>query len=480
MCGLWGVSGPVPMKSALVAALAINNKPRGSHSTGIAGVNLNADLSDGWEIYKNTNAPEEFVIDDEFFRITEDYHTIIGHNRQATNGAHTVENAHPWLIGHTLGCHNGIVNGEEGILELLEEGEEPPEFDVDSQYLIWSLDNFGHYNWASGKANVVYVDMAAPCDINLIRAGNPLSIVSARNEDGATFFAWSSTFDHLEKAMNVIGYGVAKKYGTRRMVKYTFDDCTAMRLRRDEMCLYQSQYPPELMDDFGEITMSQWTGYTACNTTKTNSNSAYQNSSGSYYKSVQGRTGALTGVGYTSSRNDSQVINGISFHPKEKEIGLWLTPAYTIRSRFDENTKQTPLTEFIASKLTTNECEAILRVHDEMVKRLGSAECQTAFHKPMQLVQDRFDFLKKPLATSSTASTQDESQKKSDSQVDGKSDAVAIIPIKEGTPDEEVETEEFMVSGDSPLSAEIEEDVDDYTLDTDFNVPGYLGFRSEA
>ena len=48
---------------------------------------------------------------------------VVGHNRYSTRGAATTENAHPFIYGDIIGCHNGVITA-------------PDNYDVDSEYLF--------------------------------------------------------------------------------------------------------------------------------------------------------------------------------------------------------------------------------------------------------------------------------------------------------------------------------------------------------
>jgi hypothetical protein len=92
---------------------------------------------------------------------------VIGHNRAATMGDLTEENAHPFSFGSTCGVHNGTLHDWNDI-------NPDKEFKIDSQALINSIDKVGiKKTWSSfmGAATVVWYD------------GIKKTLNMARNED---------------------------------------------------------------------------------------------------------------------------------------------------------------------------------------------------------------------------------------------------------------------------------------------------------
>lgn len=161
----------------IMAQLLVVDSLRGPHSTGIM-----YDAEDGVYTYKRPVAGYDFV------QLTEtekalnlvNRRFLIGHNRWATVGAHTADNAHPFTMGDITGVHNGTLVG--GYRSLCKGNH-----DVDSQYLIAALSEAKSskevISKVNGSFNLLWYD-ARDDSIHMVRnKERPWYIAKVKDDD---------------------------------------------------------------------------------------------------------------------------------------------------------------------------------------------------------------------------------------------------------------------------------------------------------
>lgn len=214
MCGLFGCAGYLPKsrKHALVAALAVLNTARGSHSTGI-GI-LTADGRH--EIVKNAMLAHNFILRKAFVDAMKiPSLATIGHCRWATTGEVKNANAHPFRFGSIVATHNGIVNNINRMRHWSEK-----EFEVDSQYLVWGLANYGHLGPAEGSLTLAYFDVKDPSYIlRLFRHNRPLAFGITADGKGVVY---SSELQHLVTACAIAGVEMSSYVDCKNYTQTSF------------------------------------------------------------------------------------------------------------------------------------------------------------------------------------------------------------------------------------------------------------------
>lgn len=188
MCGIVGMVGDVTIAdSLLIRNLLLLDQVRGIDSTGVAQIPFGKDVQPIVE--KELGGPTNLwdYGDSQLFttsgRLKRVGRGFIGHNRAATVGAVDKKSAHPFTFGNITGVHNGTLSEYSDI----KHGET---FDVDSQYLINSIDKVGiKETWSNfyGAATVVWWDNKEQT-LNFIRnLQRPMELVEFKRGRGLAF-----------------------------------------------------------------------------------------------------------------------------------------------------------------------------------------------------------------------------------------------------------------------------------------------------
>jgi len=129
MCGIAAYTGRDRANPDKMKLLILDNRERGTHSTGVFGT----------QMYKSAIDPLFFIRNpsiEPYLRANR----VIAHTRFATMGDKVKENAHPFRYGELVGAHNGwLIPGEiEKICKKFNYDEK--EFNVDSKLIFYHLE----------------------------------------------------------------------------------------------------------------------------------------------------------------------------------------------------------------------------------------------------------------------------------------------------------------------------------------------------
>jgi glucosamine 6-phosphate synthetase-like amidotransferase/phosphosugar isomerase protein len=201
MCGLFG---SITNKTNLskdrleqinnaIGGLAITMETRGSKSSGIYAI------KDGkGTLLKTLKKASSWIDDEDYIKlISMNNDIIIGHTRLDSVGEVNLDNAHPFVKGNIIGCHNGHVDNYKFINEDVK---------VDSE-VIFQLLNETHnsYTKALGRLRgtfaVSWVNMKLPDRVYFVCHNNPLHF--ARVEKLQTYF-WASEIEALKAVMTTL------------------------------------------------------------------------------------------------------------------------------------------------------------------------------------------------------------------------------------------------------------------------------------
>ena len=137
MCGLVGIAGDTLGKCKdMFTELLVIDSLRGMHSTGAAVVRRWQDKID---LVKRPG-PSHLLINDQEYKsaLNPPAKVLLGHNRYATRGAHTKDNAHPFEFEHVVGAHNGTLDSWSSKKLHLNE-----KFDTDSEAIFAHINEYG-------------------------------------------------------------------------------------------------------------------------------------------------------------------------------------------------------------------------------------------------------------------------------------------------------------------------------------------------
>lgn len=208
MCGIVGIAGRIEEKEEIIFRTLLDlDVIRGRDSTGVVKVGV---LSTSKPIItKAVGPPSNLIRKSLYLNYQGTFHSkskcLIGHNRAATMGEVTVDNAHPFQFDHVYGVHNGTLRDWANLEGWLE-------FDVDSKALYKDVSKHGiESTWGkfSGAAALVWWD-DKESSVNFARnKERPLYL--ARLNDGQTLM-WASEEWMLKAAVIAGGKELDKEF----------------------------------------------------------------------------------------------------------------------------------------------------------------------------------------------------------------------------------------------------------------------------
>lgn len=197
MCGIVGCVGKIwkGEEDAFKLMLQLDTV-RGPHSTGVVSVGTK---HDNWEYLKVAGTPWDLFDAKGWSAFNARAHrALIGHNRWATKGAITNDNAHPFHHGNYVGVHNGTLTSQWRL-------KDHAKFEVDSENIYYNMNEEGVEETIS-KLNGAFALVWYNIKDGLLQIcrnkERPLFI--CKSEDGKTYF-WASEAWMLRVALGKSG-----------------------------------------------------------------------------------------------------------------------------------------------------------------------------------------------------------------------------------------------------------------------------------
>lgn len=175
MCGIVSIVGDITVKEENIFKDMLQmDVIRGKDSTGVISVNVTGKV----DTVKALGSPQELMDMRKFDTLMRGKHTaLIGHNRAATIGGVTKNNAHPFQLEHITGVHNGTLRNKY----LLPDAAD---FEVDSENLYHAISLNG-LKETIGKVNGAYTLAYVDSKENTVNF--------LRNDERPLWFASSTT-----------------------------------------------------------------------------------------------------------------------------------------------------------------------------------------------------------------------------------------------------------------------------------------------
>jgi hypothetical protein len=204
MCGIFGAIAPKGTKINLgiMRALTWANRERGTDSCGF--------FNSTGKMTKRAGDPSKVLLDNKvskWLKASRDSSWFIaGHTRFATRGKVNRRNSHPFRYGRIIGSHNGMCDA-------------PDRFQVDSEYLFWSLNKKrGDYNKALDQIGGYWgLSWFDGDDFYLMSHNGELAVVEV---DGVWYY--SSSWKHLDACTggdcHTLGEGEVWKFNADGLV----------------------------------------------------------------------------------------------------------------------------------------------------------------------------------------------------------------------------------------------------------------------
>lgn len=199
MCSISGWISDKPLSPTdrlrLACGLLFYGEIRGSHS---AGIKL------GHRLVKKALDPMKFIRTDEFADVFTENDGLIclAHTRAPTSGGRGDKDAQPFVSGGAATVHNGMIHNCPELIKKFD--LQKADSQVDSSLYAAFVDRYGAAMLPEFIAETFGPSAVAaedPTGLYLVRAGNPISLISIVTPDKIKVTVWASTYSILADAL---------------------------------------------------------------------------------------------------------------------------------------------------------------------------------------------------------------------------------------------------------------------------------------
>jgi predicted glutamine amidotransferase len=210
MCGLVAMISKTQLgfgqrEKTMFSQMLYTNALRGFDSTGAFSINKYGNL----DMIKSAQPASGFLItktyDDFIDKAYTNGRVLVGHNRAATKGAKTDENAHPFIEGDTCLVHNGTLHSHKHLKDVT----------VDSHAITHSIDERGFektYQDLHGAFALIWYD-AKEKRLNIVR-----------NKERPLWVLTTEDVDFIASEPDMLTWLYERNYGGSHKVQTTFFD----------------------------------------------------------------------------------------------------------------------------------------------------------------------------------------------------------------------------------------------------------------
>lgn len=331
MCGIVGMVSSAPQgfnwnHAKLFSQLLWINTLRGDDSTGVFGVNKQGNVN-----YMKQVGHAAALLDTKEWKefksgIFNDFHMVVGHNRKATRGNVTDDNAHPFVEQETILVHNGTLTNHASLTKET--------VDVDSHAILHSIVERGYEETIKeiqGAFTLAWYD-ANDKTLRVIRNNErPLFIA---NTHGAWFFA--SEKEMLELVLGRDNTKITDMTECKPGTMYYWE------LEDKQTMWYKplSLWSPPKSQGTSVIKYLPANDSTVASGEQEEKQASYNNTDFPIGTKIIIDTSRIDSFPKVNQQGYSDMLHGCWYFDEEVQIRAWMTPEEAAALEYDDDTEE--------------------------------------------------------------------------------------------------------------------------------------------